>query len=378
MTHKAKRTKQRDSNPSLSTAKQVEYLKKQGVTFNLCTEEQAAEFLRDANSLLRTASYCELFPTKPLGPHTGEYACLDFEHLRVLSSLDRQLRECLLTVMLDIEHFARTQVLDECGKRGEDGCQIVRDYAAHLKSIDRCHIEGSLKARGAEGDKHDLYAGDLIAKYIGKGEHLDRMPVWVFLETIEFRVFCDFYLFCAQRWKSGHMAQQHCALKNLRGLRNACAHNACLLNGVCTASAEGDAEIHQLLVDSLSARGMKINSSRRSKLSNPRVAQMATVLYADSLFCARPPATERHAHALAELHSHWESVKSLFEKNLALMSFFDFFFKLVDAWVPLNPQCACIQDRCACRSTDGCQLRLSFSGIDVTLQISQTCPSGTV
>ncbi len=336
MTGEPEHRERHELKPSLTVAEQIEHLKKKGVTFNLCTEEQAAEYLRCANNLLRTSSYRKLYPTKVKGPHASEYAGLDFEHLRTLSSLDRRLRACLLSIALDIEHFARIRLLDECEKRGEDGYRIVSEYADDLNHKRRNHLEGGLRARGAEGETHDMYSGDLLAKHIGENDRLDRMPVWVFLETIEFRAFCDFYLFCAIRWKDELMAQQHYVLKSVRALRNACAHNSCVLNGVGGASAQDGVKANELVTESLNAHGMSRTKSRRAKLSNPRVAQMAATLYADSLFCTRPQTSERHAHALLELRSAWEDARGLFEKNPAITSFFDFFFKLVDIWVPLN------------------------------------------
>ena len=53
-----------------------------------------------------------------------------------------------------------------------------------------------MKVRGREGERHDAYAGDLIA------HHIDDMPIWVFLEVIDFGTLVDFYLFCATRWKT--------------------------------------------------------------------------------------------------------------------------------------------------------------------------------
>lgn len=327
----------RDSKPSLVVADQIDHLKKKGVTFDLCTEEQAAEYLHAANNLLRTSSYRKLYPVKLEGRHAGEYAGLDFEHLRVLSSLDRHLRECLLSIALDIEHFARMQVLDACEEHGEDGYQVVCDYAACLNHKGRNHLEGGLKSRSAEGGTHDDYSGDLIAKHISASEHLDRMPVWVLLEVIEFRAFCDFYLFCAQRWGDELMRQRHYVLKSVRALRNACAHNSCILNGVGGASAGADVKANELVTASLNAHGMGRTKSRRAKLSNLRVVQMAATLYADSLFCTRPQTAQRHASAFAKLYSDWAGTRDLFVKNPAITSFFDFFFKLVDIWAPLNP-----------------------------------------
>ncbi len=321
--------------PSLAVAEQIAHLKSKGVTFELCSEEDAADYLHTANNLLRTSSYRKLFPVKAAGAHAGEYAGLDFEHLRVLSSLDRMLRACFLPIALDIEHFARVEILDACEEHGEDGYGIVLDYLhTKLNHKGRNHIEGGLRARGSEGDTHDEYSGNLIAKHYGIDEHLDRMPVWVFLETIEFRSFTDFYLFCAERWNDAEMLQRHYVLKSVRALRNACAHNSCILNGVGKASRRGDKIANKLVTDSLNAHGVTRSKSRRNKLSNLRIAQIAATLYADSLFCTRTNTADRHAKLLAELRSSWDSHREIFEKNPTVTSFFDFFFKLVDTWSP--------------------------------------------
>lgn len=201
MTDTSAETMARGPKPSLAVSAQIAHLKSKGVAFELCSEEDAADYLRTANNLLRTSSYRKLFPVKATGAHAGEYAGLDFEHLRALSSLDRLFRACFLSIALDIEHFARIEVLNECEERNEDGYSIVQDYLRNrLNHKGRNHVEGGLRTRGSAGVTHDEYSGDLIAKHLDAGEHLDRMPVWVFLETIEFRAFTDFYLFCAERW----------------------------------------------------------------------------------------------------------------------------------------------------------------------------------
>ncbi|MDO4849568.1 MAG: Abi family protein [Coriobacteriia bacterium] len=329
----------RGPKPTLAVSEQIAHLKSRGVTFELCSEAEAADYLRTANNLLRASSYRKLFPIKAAGAHAGEYAGLDFEHLRALSSLDRMLRACLLSIALDIEHFARIEILDACEEHGEDGYGIVLDYL-HIKlnHKGRNHIEGGLKARGADGDTHDEYSGDLIAKHYDTDEHLDRMPAWVFLETIEFRVFTDFYLFCAERWGDGEMLQRHYVLKSVRALRNACAHNSCILNGVGKASKRGDWITSRLVTDSLNEHGMRRTKSRRDKLSNLRITQIAETLFADSVFCTRPHTTERHARMLGSLRSAWKDVRAIFQKNPTITSFFDFFFKLVDIWVPSSAE----------------------------------------
>lgn len=60
MAEKPEHEEQLVRKPSLAVVEQIEHLKTKGVTFNLCTEEQAAEYLHTANNLLRTSSYRKL------------------------------------------------------------------------------------------------------------------------------------------------------------------------------------------------------------------------------------------------------------------------------------------------------------------------------
>lgn len=150
----------------LTVDQQVARLKAKGVTFNLCSEEEAAELLLLGNNYLRLASYRKLYERKAEGPDAGAYVNLDFGDLAVLSSLDRQLRETFLALTVDVEHFAKMKVLFNVEARGEDGYRIVADFYASLNHTDRNAIQGAMRARSQEGERRDAYAGDLIAHHI--------------------------------------------------------------------------------------------------------------------------------------------------------------------------------------------------------------------
>ena len=79
---------------------------------------------------------------------------------------------------------------------------------------------------------------------------------------------------------------------------------------------------------------MRRTKSRRDKLSNLRITQIAETLFADSVFCTRPQTAERHARMLGGLRFAWRDARAIFQKNPTITSFFDFFLKLVDIWVP--------------------------------------------
>ena len=317
--------------PLLSTTDLINHLKAKGVTFDQYGEDEAAEYLRNGNNYLRTASYRALYPKQVEGARVGQYVNLDFAHLAALSSADRLLREALLAAAIDIEHFAKVGVLGRCEDEGEDGYAIVRDYLSSLTHDARRRLHAGLRARGAEGAGHDTYSGDLIARY------LDEYPVWVLLEVCEFGTFVDFYRFCAERWGDRDMLDQHYILKSVKAVRNAAAHNCCILNGL---TASGDAKtfpISEPITRALNEAGMKNTKTRRKNLSNLRMAQIAAVLYSTSALCKRDSALTRNTAKFQQVKKRIEGDMPLYRTNNAAASSLAFIVKLIDIWLPDAP-----------------------------------------
>lgn len=203
-----------DARPFLTAEQLVCHLKARGVTFEQCSEKEAADYLDYSNNYLRTASYRKLYPRQVEGDRVGDYINLDFGSLVALSSLDRQLRETFLAISVDIEHFARVKVLRRAIAEDEDGYSIVHDFYESLNHQRERAIRGGLAKRGRNDSERDTYAGDLIAHYE------QDMPVWVLLEVLEFGPFLTFYKFCAERWSDPQMEQEHYILKSVKALRN--------------------------------------------------------------------------------------------------------------------------------------------------------------
>lgn len=101
----------RARKPMLTVNEQIEHLKSKGVTFDLCSEDEAARYLSAANNYLRVVSYRKLYSRQVDGPNPGSYVNLDFRNLVELSSIDRRLWEALLAAVIDVEHFARVELL---------------------------------------------------------------------------------------------------------------------------------------------------------------------------------------------------------------------------------------------------------------------------
>ena len=92
--------------PLLTTAEQIEHLKKKGVTFSLMSESAAADYLENHNNYFKLASYRKNFPKHPGGVKVGQYISLDFGQLVDLAIVDMELRYTLLHLALDVEHYA--------------------------------------------------------------------------------------------------------------------------------------------------------------------------------------------------------------------------------------------------------------------------------
>ena len=322
--------KEQHAKPLLTVEQQIAHMKSKGITFELCSEEDAAEYLSFANNFLRTSAYRKLFQVQTEGEHVGDYVNLDFEHLRKLASFDRGLREVFLAACVDIEHFAKIRLLRLCEERGEDGYAIVDDFLGSLNHAERSRLVGSLRSRGSSGPAHDEYSGDLIARC------QDSFPVWVLFEVVELGALVNFVLYCAARWNDEELRGDHYVLRSVKALRNACAHNSLVVNGFCASGERAGYSPERAMLSSLTEHGVPNTKSRRLKLKNLRIAQIAALLYSLDRFCERAPTHARHAARFASLRCDFERIRPLLASNSPLLSYFDFMWKLIDAWLPVG------------------------------------------
>ena len=245
-----------DRKPILTIEQQIEHLKQKGVAFELCSEEEAADYLRDKCNFFKLASYRKLFSKYEGGPRDGRYVDLDFGQLRLLAALDQELRHALLGMTLDIEHFQKVTLLREMEDRGEDGYAIVADYMASLTTANREYRLRELKMSG-----RSPYSSSLYTKYSGD------MPAWAFLELTSFGTLIDFVRFCARRWGDRRLEASHYDLKRVKSVRN----------------------------------GILADVARRKWMGNTAMQEVATVLVAHSGLVPEGSSRSRAASELAEM-----------------------------------------------------------------------------
>ncbi len=160
----------------LCVDEQIAHLKAKGVRFEKCSEDEARGYLSTKCNFFKVASYRKLFAKYQGGKNDGKYIALDFAQLKLLCSLDQQLREVLLAMTLDLEHFQKVRLLRVIEqKEDEDGYSIVADYFASLDGEAKRYKINELESSG-----YSPYSKELYAKYV------KDMPAWAFLELTSF------------------------------------------------------------------------------------------------------------------------------------------------------------------------------------------------
>lgn len=306
----------RPSKPMLRVDDQIRHLESKGVSFETCGKEEAARYLSEKNYFFKLAAYRKLFEKHVGGENDGRYIGLDFGHLKALASADQQLREVLLPMTLDIEHFVKVDLLRQATESyKEDGYELVRDYCNSLSARNRSHLESEFKSR-----LRDEYCGAIIEKY------KDDMPLWAFVEAVSFGTLIDLVRFCSARWEDKALLKKHYLLKDVKGIRNATAHGACILNGF-DGSKGGAVRPSPTL--SKAVASFNISKPIRSKmLGNARMLQVSTVFY---MYATIVPEGRTREARLSQLNETTALIRNLFSilpENHTVVSSVAFMAKL--------------------------------------------------
>lgn len=313
----------------LTPTEQVAHLKSKGVRFNLISEHDAIRYLTENNNYFRLRSYRTGFAKVEAGKRAGEYANLDFKMLIDLSIIDMLLRYEMLPTTLDVEHFAKVNLLGKIESNRENGYTVVSDF---LASNDQKDKKGQLINR-VKGEitrgKSSPYMKSLISKYQDFA-----YPAWAFIEVIGFGTFDHFYKFCAERFGDQSMKNDFYLLQCVKTLRNACAHNNCIINDMRAGKPEH--EPRYAVMKALGAIEGIGTGQRKSKMSNERFQQIVTTLYMHNRLA--PDIVRKHKCAtLAWLVERMNRHLDYYSGNEQVVSGFDFLSKVINAWFPANP-----------------------------------------
>jgi hypothetical protein len=296
-----------------------------GIKFELMSKEDAAYYLANNCNYFRLRSYRVEFSKVEEGSRKGEYANLDFKMLVDMSTIDMRLRNEMVVLALDVEHFAKVALLARIEQEGEDGYSIVADY---LRSADRLgdddRIHNRTKAEIARG-KTSTYVSGLLNKY----PDFD-FPAWAFMEVISFGTFCHFFKFCGERFQDSKMKENFYLLMAVKNLRNACAHNNCILNYL--GSDDESRKACNAVLRALGNVPGISKSQRKGRMSNSRIQQIATTLYVHKNL-ASTGVVQLRAGSLHDFSSRMFKHIDYYDGTaLRVKSTFSFLSNVIDAW----------------------------------------------
>lgn len=196
-----------------TVAQQIASMKSHGVSFALCDEDTAAEFLTSRTYFFKLKAFENNFE------RVGDrYTGLDFAYLKDLSTIDFHLRTLLSYCCLNIEHALKVRfnrlIMDD---PAEDGYDVVH----------RFDPDGEFRFHGDYRHSryhHSVYTEGLLRKYF------DDPAVWNLWETVDFSTLCRLYQSYID--SRGMKDNSTNLFRSVRILRNAASHGNCLIIGI--------------------------------------------------------------------------------------------------------------------------------------------------
>ena len=192
-----------------------------------------------------------------------------------MAIIDHRIRLLLFKMIIDIEHYLKIKILNTIEEiEDEDGYRIVNLYLEKdfndEKFPKRVH-NSIFKKVGNE------YYQKIFSKYdVDKDKKLENIPVWEFLEIITFGELVNFYDFYTKEYNLVDENRDVYILRDIVKLRNAVAHNTCVLSELNKKDNAYPAsyKIVQYLKDCNIGK-----VTRNNKLSNSRIRQITYTLY---------------------------------------------------------------------------------------------------
>lgn len=309
-----------ENRPMLSPAEQIAHLKSKGIRFDLISEQDALSYLQENNNYFKLRAYRKNFPKHPDGEKRGQYIGLDFAMLKDIAIIDMHLRYTMIHMTLDIEHYARVKLVASVyGK--DDGYQIVQDYLDSKKKQDSPDRYNHIMAE-LNRNRKNPYCGGLIEKYSGK------YPIWAFVEVITLGTFIDFYRFCGQQIGDKELVNDSYLLSTMKELRNAAAHNNCVLNELGRKDCEKPAN-YRVLCALRKHPGIS-KAMCDNELKKERIRQIVTTIYTHSKIVSSSGVRNRAQKALQDFSERMFRHADYYRDNETVLKSFDFLKKAVD------------------------------------------------
>ena len=309
------------SDKFLTAKEQVKHSEGKGVQFNDFSKTKAIRYLEENNNYFKLRAFRKNY----IKGEDGKYLHLDFADLVDLAIIDNRLRAILLEMAISIEHFSKVHLLKVLQKSESNGTQVVTDYVNQLTPSFRETLESEL-----DKNKTSLYCGNLYKKYLGNKIYC---PVWVFVEMVSFGQYLHFYEVCAKRNQSQNkeLLRRLYLMRVVKDLRNACAHNNCIINDLrAQTNRDPNEEIQKVFASLGFSKGV-----RSKHLKRVAMYQIITTLYAHKEIVISPGVHKNIALKLRDLNDRFYRDRD-YSKNGIITSSFNILSKTFDKWFNIS------------------------------------------
>ena len=297
-------------------------MKKKGITFNYCAESEAKEFLKKNNNYFRVSAYRKMYDHYPSGENKGKYRDLDFQYLRELSTIDMHLRFLIIKMCLDIEHYLKIDLLAKAESVNDDGYESIDKFFSDSKYQ---YIKKNIYYK-----RNATYCGDLINycfEFDDDNETISnysKCRLWDFLECITFGDFLKFYEYYHKEHNIENKYEK--LIPSIKSLRNACAHNNCILSQLRKSDCMPNKQISNFISGIYGISP----SVRRLRLKSRVIYEIVCLIY---VYKELTPETIKK-HRFRELNSfvngRMVKNKQYFENQQIIKSSYSFFKKIID------------------------------------------------
>lgn len=313
----------------LLTSKQIIQMMKneKGIKFNICSEKDAEDYLLNNNNYMRTACYRKNYIKIYQGEKKGKYKNLEFEYLKELAKIDLDLRNLVTKMCLEIEHNLKVTLLKHIENNpNEDGYTIVSNFLNKNTMVTKTIYRHSNSA----------YTKNLISNYFTIGNinnnkkgiiQYDNCPIWVLLELISFGDFVKCYDMYYKQEKMKKFDLN--ILSSVISLRNACAHNTCILQNLYPNNAHPQEKISNIILNIPKIKKTHATKKRASKkISNRLILELTILLYVHSNVVPANTKKKRKIEIENFIRRCLKNSK-YFYKNELVCSSFDFMLLIV-------------------------------------------------
>ena len=304
--------------PKLTIDEQILDMQKKGITFEKTSVDEARKFLKENTYYFKLKAYGRDYDKYSATEKKGQYINLDFAYLQELSTLDMYLRKLILSMALDIEHALKVQLLYDLSENpDEDGYSIANEYL----SVDYIRVKNLHDKIGKS------VTSDLVKKHKEKD---DKYSLWELVEILSFGEFIDLYQLYYSKYK--RKIEYSSFLWSVKFLRNASAHNNCIINSL-KAPYQVSFRNNKDILFQVSKIKTISEKSRNTWMQNPVVHDFIVLIYVYLNVIKSDGIRQKGINNLRWLfEERMVCHKDYFEKNTSIVEGYRFTAKCVDTF----------------------------------------------